>query len=224
MSEPLSSQSLALRDFQAAREFILSDPDFPRKISKDNWREVLDELPRPVRRFVRNMAKQDWNVAVQYFEKGEAKSEIELLRPLVESFRPYIEEFGREAEAPVKKLYQNEITSLTSDFTYELTSRIPLLQLEFYGDDHKLLFSNRESIDGTLGTARIILNTVSRSVSYCKESGASINPKTQQQLEYQLKEMIRDLLLIASSVGISQEDIQRIAKAPEEWEQEEENS
>jgi hypothetical protein len=210
MSESALPQNRPATDFAETVAFLKKSPNFVEELSEENLRSKLEGLPRPIRRLILNLSTVDWSEAVDGLNKVGVRDQqgFELIRPLVERFRPVASKLfvAMQARKALRKEYAG-VDGIRAMYLFEMTLGTPILHLTFLDTDDKVLFESRETTLGILSNAVAIMNAVAHSYELSRERNLPAESSQIKFVKQGLASLLESVRLIATTLNIPESEL-----------------
>jgi hypothetical protein len=138
-----------------------------------------------------------------------------LIRPLLERFKPFAitlsdrfkmrEEFEKEFAG---------VAAIRPRLFLELTTGIPVLHLQFLGEENEMLFESRETAAGMMSNALGITVAVARSIELCQKRQIKLPKSLREHMKESLVSLLGEIKRIATAMNIDDEALLHALSGP----------
>ena len=197
--------------------FLKEFPHFIEELSDENLGAKLQALPKPVRRLILNLSTAEWSNAVDGLQKAgvDDRQGLELIRPLVDRFRPIAGKLflALQARKELRREYAG-VSGMRAMYLFEMQLGTPILHLTFLDKEDKTLFESRETTPGMLSNVVAIMSAVARSFDLCRERNLPAQSFQIEWVKENLTSLLEDVKRIAVALNIPEKELLAESDSP----------
>jgi hypothetical protein len=218
MTDSAPDQNTPTSDVANTIAFLKASPHFIEELSEENLGLKLEALPKPVRRLILNLSTVEWSDAVDSLQKAGVHDQqgLELIRPLVDRFRPIASKLflAIQARRELRREYAG-VGGMRAMYLFEMQLGTPILHLTFLDKDDKTLFESRETTPGMLSNVVAIMAAITRSFELCRERNLPAQSSQIEWVNENLTSLLEAVRRIAIALNIPEKDLLAGSNSPE---------